>query len=65
MKYHKIALAVLIIGGLNMLTASVFGWDVRSFFMYPGYVYVFKGIGVLFGIAALYELSIWSKASRL
>jgi len=48
-----------------MLSAAIFGWDFRFLILYPGYVYVFKGVGILFGVAALYELSHWSKVSKL
>jgi len=50
---HSIAFVLLIVGGLNWLLVSLFGWDVGDLFGGQGAVFS-KIVYVLVGLSAIY-----------
>jgi hypothetical protein len=58
---RKIAMILLIIGGLNWLLVGLFGWDVGMLFGGMSAI-ISRLIYVLVGLAALYEAAMFAKS---
>jgi hypothetical protein len=55
MKLHKIAIVLLVVGGLNWLLVGLFGWDVGQIFGGQGAA-ISRIVYILVGLAALAEI---------
>ena len=55
MKLHKIAIVLLVVGGLNWLLVGLFGWDVGEIFGGQGAT-ISRIVYILVGLAALAEI---------
>lgn len=55
MKLHKIAILLLVVGGLNWLLVGLFSWDVGQIFGGQGET-ISRIIYILVGLAALIEI---------
>lgn len=58
---HKLAMILLIIGGLNWLLVGLVGWDVGMLFGGMSAI-ISRLIYILVGLAALYEAAMFAKS---
>lgn len=63
MKLHKIAIVLLVVGGLNWLLVGLFSWDVGQIFGGQGAA-ISRIVYVLVGLAALTEIFCHKKTCK-